>query len=468
MNKVQGSGAVLYVRVSTDDQANGPLNLTNQETRCRDFCTREGWPVIAVFVDPGESARSADRPEFQKMLAFCMKHQREVRYVVVQDLSRFARNVTDQGQAIGALRNVGVSLQSTHESNIGQTAAGIMSANIYGTFNQYFSDALSERMQVRTRQSVAAGRFPWRAPLGYLNIGGKDGANIRPDQERAPKIRRAFELMATGGHRKTEVLRIVTDEGLVTARGNPLTQQTFQAILRNPIYAGWVTLKNDESLEPVRGLHEPIITQELFDRVQAILDGRKPSAAPKHRFNPELPLKCLIKCEACNTPLTGGLAQGRSKKYGHYWCRKKGCRAVKLSSAKLEAEFLEFLGRLRLSPEIVASFPKIAAKAWEEKQGDGERTAKRLRATLEKQTRLKSELPKAKLRGEISQTDYEQANAEFSVDIAMTTDQLETASSGGATMEAFLRFAELLLVDMAGSWQMAAPEHRPEGSNSVV
>jgi site-specific DNA recombinase len=149
-----------------------------------------------------------------------------------------------------------------------------MAANLFGTFNQYFSDALAEKIRGRTRQAVAAGRFPWRAPLGYLNIGGKEGANIKPDEERAPKIRLAFELMATGGRRTTEVLKIVTDEGLVTARGEPLSQQIFQAILRNRLYAGWVELKGDESFEPVRGLHEPIISEEVFDRVQAILDGR--------------------------------------------------------------------------------------------------------------------------------------------------------------------------------------------------
>jgi site-specific DNA recombinase len=199
------------------------------------------------------------------------------------------------------LLRVGVSLRSTYESSIDETAAGTLSANIFGTFNQYFSDAHPEKMRVRMRQAVAAGRFPWRAPLGYLNIGGKEGTNIKPDEERAPKIRRAFELMATGRLRKTEVLKIVTEEGLVTASGLPLSPQTFQAILHNPIYAGWVRLRNDENFEPVLGLHKPIISQELFDQVQAILDGRKPSTAPKRKFNSELPLKCLVRCGACQT-----------------------------------------------------------------------------------------------------------------------------------------------------------------------
>jgi site-specific DNA recombinase len=164
------TGAVLYVRVSTEEQANGAQNLSNQEQRCRAFCKQEGLPVLEVFVDPGESGRSADRPEFQKMLAFCKKHQREIRSLVVQDLSRLARNLQDQIQTMSDLMCLGISVRSTYESNIDETAAGMLSANIFGTFNQYHSDALSEKMRGRTLQAVASGRFPWRAPVATSTL----------------------------------------------------------------------------------------------------------------------------------------------------------------------------------------------------------------------------------------------------------------------------------------------------------
>jgi site-specific DNA recombinase len=204
-------------------------------------------------------------------------------------------------------------------------------------------------------------------------------------------------------------------------------------MLRKPIYAGWISLPSDETFEPVRGLHEPLIDQETFDRVQAILDGRTRSISPRRKFNPAFPLARLIHCAACGTPLTGGFAKGRSKLYGHYWCRKKGCRAVKLSSAKLDAEFLEFLRRISLNPEIVSIFPKVAAKVWADSQGDWERNSKRLTARLEEQKRLKGELLKAKLRGEISQGDYEQANVEYSADISATMEQRERCVKRMAT-----------------------------------
>jgi site-specific DNA recombinase len=119
--------------------------------------------IVESFVDAGASARSSDRPEFQRMLAYCKVQRNKVSYVVVQDLSRFARNNRDQGDAIFQLESSGVSLRSTYESNIDETAGGKLAANIFGSFNQFWSDAHSEKQRDRKRLAVAGGRVPWRA-----------------------------------------------------------------------------------------------------------------------------------------------------------------------------------------------------------------------------------------------------------------------------------------------------------------
>jgi site-specific DNA recombinase len=455
-------GAVIYVRVSTDEQAHGPLNLVNQENRCRTYCRQNGLSVAGVFTDPGESARSTDRPEFQRMLAFCKSHRRDVGFVVIQDLSRLARNMQDQAQTINELGTLGVRVRSTYESNIDETAAGRLAANIYGTFNQYFSDALSEKMRDRARESVAAGRFPWPAPIGYLNVEAKSGPNIVPDPERAPLILKAFQLIANGPHSRAAVLKIVTELGLRTRRnGRPLSPQTFHAMLQKPVYCGWITPPSMEDLR-VKGLHEPIVTQELFDRVQQVLSGKKSTVAARKRHNPDLPLKWFVKCEACRTPLTGGFSTGKNKarKYGHYWCRKKECHAVMVAKEMLESEFVVLLCRLRPDRQTIAAFPKIAAKVWERRQGDAEASVKRLRARLEDAKKLKTELLKAKLRGEVPQPDYEQANAEYGDQIAALEGQLQLIQSSKETLERFVRFAELMLVDIAGAWREAGAEQR--------
>ena len=302
------------------------------------------------------------------------------------------------------------------------------------------------------------------------------GANIKPDPHTAHLITRALELMATGKYKKTEVLKIVTNEGLKTparqtqkgrtAGGKPLTAQTFQAVLRNQLYAGWITLPSDPAFEPVRGIHEPLVTQQIFDRVQDVLDGRRPSIAPKRKFNPELPLKFFVKCEACGTPITGGFAQGRSKKkYGHYWYRKPKCRAVKVRKEQLETEFISRLRTLQPKDDTFADFPKVAAKVWNSKQGDFEKQRAKLAARLNEYRALKAELLKSKLRGEVSQLDYEESNTEFASEIAASEGELRLIESDAGKLDSFIRFAELRMMDMAQVWEIASPDQRQRVQN---
>jgi site-specific DNA recombinase len=444
--------AILYIRVSTEDQAD-PLNLAKQETCCRTFCAQRGYTVVEIFKDI-ESARTADRAEFQRMRLFCKQHRRDVDFVVVQDLSRLARNSVDQGQCIADLRALGVKLFSVYEPNVDDTAAGRFAAGMLGAVNEFFSNSLSEKMRDRMRASVAAGRFPFPAPIGYINTGGTP--NIIPDPERAPLIRRAFELIAAG-HKRADVLKTITDAGLRTRRGNRLTPQVFYALLHKPIYCGWISPPSMNIR--VQGSHEPIVSEEIFSASQQILLGKKAVVAHK-RVNPGLPLKVFVRCAVCGTPLTGGICRGRTKTYERYWCRKKGCRAVKTSKQNLETTFIHLLKRLSPRAEVRSSFPKIAERVFAQQQAGSEANTKRLTARLEKFTQLKSALLTAKLSGEVLQDDYEEARARYAREIVVIGQELQAAHVTGMTLAGFLRFVELSLMDIAAAWARAAPAQR--------
>jgi len=435
------------------------MNLERQEGTCKRLCEQRGLPVAEAIIGPGESGRTADRSSFVRLLAYCKANRRSVGFVVVESLSRFARNVKDQGNAIAELREHGIILLSVAEPNIDDTAAGRLAANIHGAFNQYFSDALSEKMRDRSAASVRSGRWPWSAPIGFLNdLKQPGGANIKPDPVTAPLIREAFTMYATGNHTKIQVLKHVTDKGLRTKRGRKLTPQTFDELLKKRVYCGWVTSKS--LAEPVRGLHTPIVSQEIFDTVQRVLSGRKLSSAPKRKHNPSFPLKHFVRCGVCGTPLTGGLNKGKLKHYANYWCRNAECRAVKVSQTKLHSDWVAHLKSLQPDPATVAQFPAVAADVWAARQGDASEATKRLSDRLAEQKRLKSELLRAKLRGEVNQSDYAAANADFDGEIETVTERLHALRSQRATLESFVRFSKLLLVDIAGAWQRANAEQK--------
>jgi len=158
------AGAVLYARVSDPkQQAKNQYNLPTQQAKLHDYCTRNDLPVLKLFVDK-DSARTAERAQFQDMLTYCRQHRGRVSHLVVADLSRLARNVADQGVTIATLKQLGITLVSVDEPQIDQSAAGRLAANMLGSFAQFFSDSLSERTRYRMQAAVKAGRFPWPAP----------------------------------------------------------------------------------------------------------------------------------------------------------------------------------------------------------------------------------------------------------------------------------------------------------------
>ena len=205
---ILGMSAVLYVRVSTDEQAGQRHNLPTQKRKVEDRCAREGLDVLKVFTD-AESARTTDRPQFQAMLDYCRKHRNKVTHVVIADLSRLARNVADQATTIATLKQLGITLVSCDET-IEDSAAGKLSVNLLGVVNQFFSDSLSERTRYRMSAGVQQGRWLWVAPIGYLNSKNGGSPELLVDSQRADLVRKAFELVATRSYTLEEILRRVT------------------------------------------------------------------------------------------------------------------------------------------------------------------------------------------------------------------------------------------------------------------
>src|ERR1700756_1523180 len=121
-------GAIGYFRVSTKEQAAQNNSLPVQEGKFRDFCNRSSLSVLKSFTDRQSARNADDRTQFQAMLDYCRKHRQEISCVVVADLSRLAHNVGDQARTISTLTQLGVTLVSIDEPQIGNTAAGKLAA----------------------------------------------------------------------------------------------------------------------------------------------------------------------------------------------------------------------------------------------------------------------------------------------------------------------------------------------------
>ncbi|PYJ98013.1 MAG: hypothetical protein DME23_13160, partial [Verrucomicrobia bacterium] len=348
--------AVIYVRVSTADQVQN-FSLATQEKACREYCARHSFDVDKIFVEQGASAKTANRTEFQKMLAYLRESKGRVKWLVVYAVNRFARNSHDHLATRAFLFGLGVSLRSVTEV-FDESSQGKFMESIMAAVAQLDNDVRAERTIAGMKAALQAGKWTFKAPLGYLNSDGRNGSgSLIHDPERGPLVKQAFELYATGLHTTQKVLEMVTAAGLRTPHGKPVPKQTFSKLFRKPVYAGW--LQVDGWCQRVRGDFEPLVTQELFDAVQALQSGKSGNLTPRLRSNPDFPLRHFVKCGCCGRPLTASWSKGRSKRYAFYSCPNSRCRGVSVSKADMEGSFVAYLERMQPKQRYVTLFNEI-------------------------------------------------------------------------------------------------------------
>ncbi|HRN70524.1 MAG TPA: recombinase family protein, partial [Candidatus Woesebacteria bacterium] len=158
---------IIYTRVSTKEQVEG-YSLTYQESFCREYAERQGWNVVQVFQEQGESAKTANRTQLQKLLDYCQKNKGKVDILLVHKLDRFARNTADHQAVRAVLVRYGVKVRSVTEQ-IDDNSAGKFMENIFSAVAQFDNDVRSERTKAGMLEKLRQGHWPWKAPLGYKN-----------------------------------------------------------------------------------------------------------------------------------------------------------------------------------------------------------------------------------------------------------------------------------------------------------
>jgi site-specific DNA recombinase len=351
--------ALIYCRVSTVEQTQN-LSLETQEQACRSYCAREGYDVERVFVDAGESAKTADRPAFLQLLAACRAQKGRVHAVIVYSLTRFSRNTADHHSIAALLRGQGIALRSVTEPIDDSPTGRLMEAILAGVA-QFDNDVRSARTVVGMKAALQKGRWCWQPPIGYA-AGARGGPSLVLDPDVAPLVRRAFEL-ADSGVVGSALIASLKALGLRERRGKLLVKSRAYRILKHPVYTGRVEIKGWDL--SVVGDFAPIVSRDLFDRVQERLAPRRAAlkAAVRHRNHPDFPLRRFVRCVACGDCVTGSWSRGQSqKKYAHYHC-VRGC--TRIPKAELETAFLELLNRLVPRPGYVDALRAVALDLWQ-------------------------------------------------------------------------------------------------------
>lgn len=343
--------AALYLRVSTDAQADKDLSLPAQEAQLKAVAADKGWEVAEVFREAGKTGTNDARPQLQALLAAATSKKPPFDIVMVYAVDRFGRGPADPLNAQRMLDN-GVRLFSKYENGFADENWLLFS--IQNVMAQNYSRKLSVDVPRGQRESVSQGKGHGagrRDAFGYREDRELDGAKVRTrlviDKRWSPYAKQLFERYADGDSTR-HLARWLNEQKVPTAaqrrglkpRGKThglWLQSTVLKILRNPIYTGYITVgrlsvrklqtgktrttrnapdKWAWSPEPT---HQAIITKELFKRVQDRMAGNKQFRAREGR--PINLIQELGRCGACGSSLSfedNGPKNG-SKMY--YFCR---------------------------------------------------------------------------------------------------------------------------------------------------
>lgn len=354
--------AVIYLRVSTKDQANRGgeaegFSIPAQREACLRKAGSIGAVVVAEFVDAGESARSANRPELKKMLAFVKEHR--IKHVIVHKVDRLARNRVDDVEINLQLTAVGAQLVSCSE-NIDETPSGMLLHGIMSSIAEFYSRNLATESKKGMRQKAKNGGTPGMAPFGYLNSRERtdDGREVRTvilDPDRSKWVPWIYERYATGEWTVAMIRDELVRQGITTLpRPNrpsrPITNSHLYSILKNRYYTGVVVYEDVE----YPGTHPALISDALYERVQRVRTARHESGE-KPRVHTHY-LKGSVFCGECGEPLSFGKSRNRvGTLYDYFYCLgrqrlKNGCSFRAIQAHHLEDSVTDHWRTVTLRP----------------------------------------------------------------------------------------------------------------------
>lgn len=307
--------ALILARVSTKEQEEGH-SIDAQISRLQEYCQRKNLKVLKVFKII-ESSTQGDRKEFHQMIEFA-KAQKEIVALVADAVDRIQRSFKESVMLDELIRAGKIELHFNREGmilNHNATSTDIMRWDFSVMTAKSYVLQLSDNVKRSLNHKIKNGEWIGKAPLGYINTPDPitSKKKITFDKEKSFLVRRLFEEYGLGGKSVREVAALAKKWGLAGYKGKPLTPGLVHVLLQNPFYYGAMRVKG----EIFPAIHEPLISQELFDRCQGIRLGWKKK--PFKYSDKPFVFRGLIKCAHCGCTITSDLKKG---KYVYLFCTK--------------------------------------------------------------------------------------------------------------------------------------------------
>ncbi|MCM8782139.1 MAG: recombinase family protein [Candidatus Omnitrophica bacterium] len=423
---------VIYIRVSTEDQAKEGYSLEVQREYLESFAKREGLEIFKVYQDDGISGYSTERPALKELLKDAKGKKFDL--VLVYKIDRFSRNLKDLLNLVDELSSYGIGFKSATEPFDTTTSAGKLMFQQLGSFAEFERNRIAERVFPGMIKGVQQGNWQGAryAPYGYKYI--KERKLLETNEEEAKVVKLIYTMFLCDKSIRS-ITEYLTRKGYRNRKGNIFTTKLIGDILKNRMYTGKLVwnvhhydktqktkkgykyIKNPpEKIIIAQGKHQPIISEEDFELAQKKLDERRTERKNKAS---DYPLSGILYCAKCNHRYLG-LTSISNHRTGikKRWYRCMGpygsfirCKNKSVKADEIESEVAEILETLLKNDKLKtsrwmnvteANFPVFAESA----KTDLEKVKNRLDSNLKKQSKLTN----AYLENLLSEELYKQKN----------------------------------------------------------
>ncbi len=330
----------LYMRVSTQEQAENGNSLEFQKEKLEAYCKIHEYKIVGEYVDAGVSGAKFNRPALDRLKNDVDK----IDIVLIYKLDRLSRSIKDTMLLIeDFFKPNEVDLISLSENFDTSQAIGMATVGMLSTFAQLERDTINQRMMAGKVQSVKNGNYINNVPFGYV----KENKRLVKDEKTRECVEFIFEKLLDG-YSTTQVAKLLETNNYSNLRKGLWHFATINKIARNKVYAGHTFLMKTL----VENTHEPYITDEEQTDIIKMLERRNCTPSKTRRDSYASPYRGLINCPTCHRKLACS-RQVREKSTTHsyrcVYCKRSGVVARMINSLTVDNGLIEYFNNFYYS-----------------------------------------------------------------------------------------------------------------------
>ena len=394
----------LYVRKSTDEGSYQVLSIESQIEELKEFAERENLEISEIFIEK-RTAKIPGREIFNKVISRIETSKIPVG-ILAWHPDRLSRNSIDGGRIIYLLDTGKLAGLKFPTFSFENTPAGKFFLSIALSNAKYYIDNLSENVKRGNRQKLRHGEWPGQKPLGYIY--DHRLRNIVPDPKTAKIVQKIFKNFATGKYSLEAISKKLAKYGITSKNGKPRSNSAIHNLLTNQLYIGIMEWKG----EIFEGKYRPIISKQLFDKVQEILKQRGKPRKKRRRHN--FPFCGLFRC-SCGAAITAQWAKGNGGLYRYYRCTRKfgPCQEKYIQEKELVNQICRKLKEIALPENWGKEMFGYLDEEEKKENQDGENFTQKINQKLSKIQNKLDKLLEGYLDGLIEEKDYKRKKEEL-------------------------------------------------------